>query len=138
MPIQRIEHFLVLTDDIEATRRFYCDALGFTAGFRPELGFAGYWLYAGDVPCIHVGEWRGYERFTAEAGIPMSRRASGTGALDHVAFNATGFDEIKARLDVAGLDYAQNALDEIGLRQIFVEDPNGVTIELSFRAEPAA
>lgn len=138
MPVHRIEHYFVLTDDIESTKRFYCDALGFTVGFRPELSFAGYWLYAGDVPCIHVGEWEGYARFTAENGIPMSERASGTGPLDHVAFNATGFEAMKARLDAARVTYHENTLADIGLSQIFVEDPNGVTVEMNFRGEPAA
>lgn len=138
MPVHRIEHYFVLTDDIEATKRFYCDALGFTVGFRPELSFPGYWLYAGDVPCIHVGEWAGYARFTAENGIPMSTRASGTGPLDHVAFNATGFEDMKTRLDAAGVTFHQNTLADIGLSQIFVEDPNGVTVEMNFRGEPAA
>ena len=27
-------------------------------GFRPDLGFPGYWLYAGDVPCIHIAASR--------------------------------------------------------------------------------
>lgn len=136
MPVNRIEHFLVLTDDIEVTRRFYCDVLGFTVGFRPELGFPGYWLYAGDVACIHIGEWDAYARFTAQADIPISARASGTGPLDHVAFNATGFDDMKARLDTARVAYKHNTIDEIGLSQIFVEDPNGITIEMNFRSAP--
>jgi len=138
MPVQRIEHVFVQTDDIEATKRFYCEALGFEVGFRPALGFPGYWLYAGGVPCIHVGDRRAYERWTAEQDLPFSEHARGTGPLDHVAFNATGFDEVKARLDKAGVEYKQNTLEDIGLSQIFVEDPNGVTIEMNFRAEPAA
>ena len=28
MPLTKLEHYLVISDDIEATRRFYCDALG--------------------------------------------------------------------------------------------------------------
>lgn len=138
MPVQRIEHVFVMTDDIEATRRFYCDGLGFEVGFRPDLAFPGFWLYAGDVPCIHVGERRAYERWTAERGLPFSERAIGTGPLDHVAFNATGFDDMKARLDAAGVEYEQNTLHDIGLSQIFVKDPNGVTIEMSFRAATGA
>lgn len=133
MPVERIEHFLVLTDDIEETKRFYCDVLGFAEGYRPELGFPGYWLYAGEVPCIHIGERDAYRGFTKAFDIPFSERASGTGPVDHVAFNATGFAETKARLDAAGIGYKQNTLSEIGLSQIFVEDPNGVTLELNFR-----
>ena len=70
MPITQLEHFLVLTDDIEVTRRFYCDALGLAVGPRPPLAFAGYWLYVGNTPCVHVAERASYERHSATVGIP--------------------------------------------------------------------
>jgi len=41
MPLEKMEHYLVLTDDIEATRDFYVNALGMYVGARPPLGFAG-------------------------------------------------------------------------------------------------
>lgn len=135
MPLDRIEHFFVSTDDIEATRRFYCDVLGLTVGPRPELSFPGYWLYSGDVPCIHVGEREAYGDYAAATRVPFSERAAGTGPIDHIAFNARGFDEMRAQLDAAGTDYRDNRLDEFGLRQLFVKDPNGITIELNFRAD---
>ena len=133
MPVQRLEHFLVISEDIDATRDFYCDVLGMTVGFRPELDFPGYWLYLGDVGCLHLAEWETYARWTKEVDIPMSTKAPGSGPVDHIAFNATGFDEIIARLDQRGLGYKQNRLDDIGLRQIFLKDPNGITLELNFR-----
>jgi catechol 2,3-dioxygenase-like lactoylglutathione lyase family enzyme len=134
MPLLRIEHYLVLSDDIDNTRDFYRDVLGLREGFRPELGFPGYWLYAGDVPCIHIAEWQSYAVWTKEVGIPISTRARSTGALDHIAFNANDFDEVRARLVRHGLEVSENLLDEIGLRQIFIHDPNGVPIELNFRS----
>ena len=60
MPITHLEHFLVLTDDIEATRDFYRDVLGLTVGPRPPLPFTGYWLYAGGAPCVHIAERASY------------------------------------------------------------------------------
>jgi len=39
MPLQRLEHYLVLSDDIHGTRDFYRDVLGMADGFRPELDF---------------------------------------------------------------------------------------------------
>jgi len=134
MPLLRIEHYLVLSDDIDDTRAFYRDVLGLRDGFRPDLGFPGYWLYAGDVPCIHVAEWKSYAVWTKEVGIPISTRAPSTGAVDHIAFNASGFDEVRARLVNRGIEISENLLDEIGLRQIFIRDPNGVPIELNFRS----
>jgi len=134
MPLLRLEHYLVLSDDIDATRDFYCDVLGMREGFRPKLGFPGYWLYVGDVPSIHIAEWESYAVWTKEVGIPISSRAESTGAVDHIAFNASGFDEVRARLQARGLEISENLLDEIGLRQLFIYDPNGVPIELNFRS----
>jgi len=134
MPLLRLEHYLVLSDDIDRTRDFYRDVLGMREGFRPKLGFAGYWLYVGDVPSIHIAEWKSYEVWTKEVGIPISSRAASTGAVDHIAFNASGFDEMRARLQARGIEINENLLDEIGLRQIFIYDPNGVPIELNFRS----
>ena len=134
MPLLRLEHYLVLSDDIDGTRDFYCDVLGMREGFRPKLGFPGYWLYVGDVPSIHIAEWESYAVWTKEVGIPISSRAESTGAVDHIAFNASGFDEVRARLQARGLEISANLLDEIGLRQLFIYDPNGVPIELNFRS----
>jgi catechol 2,3-dioxygenase-like lactoylglutathione lyase family enzyme len=134
MPLLKLEHYLVLSDDIDGTRDFYCDVLGMREGFRPKLGFPGYWLYVGDVPSIHIAEWESYAVWTKAVGIPISSRAESTGAVDHIAFNASGFDEVRARLQARGLEISENLLDEIGLRQLFIYDPNGVPIELNFRS----
>jgi catechol 2,3-dioxygenase-like lactoylglutathione lyase family enzyme len=133
MPLLRMEHYLVLSDDIDETKRFYCDALGFEQGFRPDLEFPGYWLYLGDTPCIHIAEWQSYAVWTKEVGIPISTKAESTGPVDHIAFNASGFAEMRARLLERGVALSENLLDEIGLRQLFLHDPNGVAIELNFR-----
>jgi catechol 2,3-dioxygenase-like lactoylglutathione lyase family enzyme len=108
--------------------------LGMTEGFRPELDFPGFWLYLGDVPCIHIAEWQSYAAWTKKVGIPVSTRASSTGSVDHIAFNGTGFAEVRARLVARGLAFSENALDDIGLTQMFFRDPNGVPIEINFRS----
>jgi catechol 2,3-dioxygenase-like lactoylglutathione lyase family enzyme len=128
-----MEHYLVLSDDIDETKDFYCSALGMREGFRPDLEFPGYWLYLGDTPCIHIAEWQTYAAWTNEVGIPISVKAAGTGPVDHIAFNASGFAQMRARLVERGLALSENLLDEIGLRQLFLYDPNGVAIELNFR-----
>ena len=133
MPVERMEHFLVIAEDIEETKNFYCDILGLTPGFRPDLDFPGYWLYLGDVPCLHIAEWKTYAVFTKRVDIPMSTKSVGTGPLDHIAFNATGFDDIARKLNKRKIPYKDNRLDDIGLAQIFIQDPNGVTLELNFR-----
>ena len=133
MPLHRLEHYLVLSDDIDGTRDFYCDVLGMTQGFRPQLDFPGYWLYLGDTACIHIAEWPSYEEWTKKVGLPVSTRAASTGAVDHIAFNGTGFDEMRARLVARNLAFSESSLDDIGLKQMFLRDPNGVPIEINFR-----
>jgi len=130
-----MEHYLVLTDDIDATRDFYRDVLGMKVGFRPPLGFPGHWLYIGDTPCIHIAEWKTYTAHSNAIGIPVTTRAAGTGSFDHIAFNGSRFDEVIANLDRHGIRYGVNAVPNVGLRQIFLNDPNGVKIELNFMPE---
>jgi len=123
----------VLTNDIDKTKDFYCDVLGMRVGFRPELDFAGYWLYLDDVAVVHIADHASYIVWTRNVGIPISSGPPGTGALDHIAFNATDFDATLRRLDAAGLGPSHNILADIRLKQIFIADPNGLGIELNFR-----
>jgi catechol 2,3-dioxygenase-like lactoylglutathione lyase family enzyme len=133
MPLTKMEHYLVLTDDIDATRDFYVQALGMHVGPRPPLGFPGYWVYVGDTPCIHIAEWKTYSAHSLEQGIAVTARADGTGPLDHIAFNAHDYDEVVARLDAHGVPAARNDVPGGVLRQLFLQDPNGVKIEINVR-----
>jgi catechol 2,3-dioxygenase-like lactoylglutathione lyase family enzyme len=137
MPLTKLEHYLVLTDDIDATRDFYCNALGMRVGPRPPLNFAGYWVYLREVPCIHIADWQSYQAHSEASGIAISTRAPGTGPVDHIAFNAIDYESVKARLRAHGIVAAENVVPGIGLRQLFLSDPNGVKIELNIPAEPA-
>jgi catechol 2,3-dioxygenase-like lactoylglutathione lyase family enzyme len=136
MPLLQLEHYLVLSDDIDATRDFYCAALGMRQGPRPPLDFPGYWVYLREVPCIHIADWSGYRAYAEAIGIGMSTRAAGTGPVDHIAFSAVDYVSVKARLRGAGVAAAENLVPGIGLRQLFLLDPNGVKIEINIPAEP--
>jgi len=128
-----MEHYLVLTSDLDATRDFYRDALGMTEGFRPLLGFPGYWMYIGTTPVIHIAEWNTYTAHSNGKDIPVTAPAASTGAFDHVAFNAEDFAGVIARLERHGVTPARNLASRSGMRQLFVFDPNGVKIEINFR-----
>lgn len=133
MPVTQLEHFLVVSGALEETRDFYRDVLGLEVGPRPDLGFAGYWLYLDEVACLHLADRESYTDYKARVGTPVPQQTADTGAIDHIAFNATDFDATIARLEAKGLDYRQNFIGDIGLRQIFIQDPNKVTLELNFR-----
>jgi catechol 2,3-dioxygenase-like lactoylglutathione lyase family enzyme len=126
MPLHGLGHALVLTDDLEATRAFYCDVLGLETGVRPPLAFPGYWLYLDGVACMHVAERAAYEAEVDRLGL---RRAQGP--VDHLAFDAADHEALVARLDAAGIRAVSNDVPAAGIRQLFLEDPNGVRIELN-------
>jgi catechol 2,3-dioxygenase-like lactoylglutathione lyase family enzyme len=131
MPLTKLEHLLVLTDDVDATRNFYCDALGLRPGERPPLDFPGYWLYLDDVPCVHVAERNAYAAHSRTLGIEASPEADGTGAVDHLAFNGADYDAVVERLERRGIEAVRNEVPGIGMRQLFLTDPNGVKIEIN-------
>ena len=58
MPAQSLNHYTILTRDLEATKDFYTDVVGLTVGDRPPLAFPGYWLYCGGVPTVHLIGYR--------------------------------------------------------------------------------
>jgi len=133
MPLIKLEHYLVLTDNIDATRDFYVEALGMQVGFRPPLGFPGHWVYIGDTPVIHIAEWVTYTAHSKRKGVEVTTRASETGPVDHIAFAAQDYDGVLAQLQRLGV--AVRANDNPGniVRQLFLFDPNGIKIEINFR-----
>jgi catechol 2,3-dioxygenase-like lactoylglutathione lyase family enzyme len=128
MAVGGLQHLLVLTDDIDATRDFWCAALELEQGERPPLEFPGYWLYADGAPCVHVADRAAYEAHSESIGIPASALP-----VDHVAFGEDGYDEVVARLARHGIDAAVNEVPAAGLRQLFIEDPNGVKVEINVK-----
>ena len=121
-----MEHLLVLTDDTDGTRDFYCTALGLEVGERPPLEFPGYWLYLGGVPCVHVADREAYTAHSEQVGVPAA-----AGPVDHVAFNGDDYEEAAARLEREGIEARVNTLPGVGLRQLFFEDPNGLKVEIN-------
>ena len=145
MAIEGMNHFTILTDDVEATRDFYCVLLDLTVGWRPDFNFPGLWLYAGDTATyanavVHIigydaDDPEGLKQYLGERD-PASLQ--GTGVVDHVAFFATGLAQTLARLQAHGVEGRERSVPVLGLHQVFVDDPNGVVVELNFPAAEKA
>jgi catechol 2,3-dioxygenase-like lactoylglutathione lyase family enzyme len=125
MPIQRMDHFTIVTDRLEQTLAFYA-MLGLNAGPRPNFGVPGAWLYAADRPILHVIE---------VTDMPEPRR----GALDHMAYRAQGLLATTRLLEERGIAHRIiRTPAPFRMWQLFFEDPNGVDVELDFDAEEIA
>ncbi len=137
MGITRLDHYSIRTDDLETTRDFYVEALGLVDGPRPPFPFPGYWLYCGDRPVVHlIGlDPGGAQGLTDYMGADRKQVLKGGGAVDHVAFNADNLDGMRTRLESLGIDYRERDVPDMHLHQVFVQDPNGFTIEINFWAD---
>jgi catechol 2,3-dioxygenase-like lactoylglutathione lyase family enzyme len=133
MPLTYMEHFLLQTEDIEATKDWYVKVLGFRVGPSPDFKFPVYWLYLGDRDVLHIttGGKNVSENRKKYVG-QQSDVTSGTGVIDHVAFRATGLHEMIDHLSKSDIDFKERQVDDQGLYQLFLFDPNGVKVELNF------
>lgn len=134
MALRKLAHYAVRARDLEASRRFYEDVLLLRAGRRPPFAFPGVWLYLGEdeseFGVVHlVGEGAGAADYLGEVSAPDT---SGTGRLDHIAFLADDWPDLRARCQAAGVTYAERIVPGLGLRQVFLSDPSGVTVEVNF------
>lgn len=139
MPLSHIEHFLVAADDIDATRDWYARILGMKSGPHPDFGFPVHWMYIGDVDFVHIGpsaKMAG-ENQKKYLGRTSQGSAAGTGALDHIAFRATGLRQTLEHLHAEGVPFTQRRANGQALFQLFFYDPNGIKIELNFDAAEA-
>lgn len=139
MSLSHIEHFLVQTEDMEKTRDWYVDVLGMKVGPHPDFKFPVCWLYVGDEPVVHIAEGgKGVSENRKQYLGQQSEATYGSGVVDHIAFRATGLQSMLDHLNAKNIEFKQRQVDDQGLYQLFMFDPNGVKIELNFAAGEAA
>ena len=138
MPLTHLEHFLVQTEDLDGTVDWYVNVLGMEEGPHPDFKMPVRWLYVGDVPVLHltIGGANVSENRKKYLG-QQSTATKGSGVVDHVAFRATGLPEMMEHLDAKGIEYTKRQVNDQGLFQLFLIDPNEVKVELNFAADEA-
>lgn len=122
MQITRLDHVNLRTTQLEAMIDWYVDVLGLINGARPDFGFPGAWLYAGDVAIVHlVG-------VAQDAGVGSETALK----LEHFAMRATDAVGFEARLRDRGVDFRKSGIDELGLVAFNIWDPDGNHIHVDF------
>jgi catechol 2,3-dioxygenase-like lactoylglutathione lyase family enzyme len=121
-------HLAIKTADLARTLAFWTGIIGLREIARPDFGYPGAWLACGQPggqAIIHV-----------YAGGPALGSAgvveSGSAAIDHVSLACTGYHAYIARFRAAGLDWREFLVPGTTLWQLFVYDPSGVQLELTF------
>ncbi|MEP6503360.1 MAG: VOC family protein, partial [Betaproteobacteria bacterium] len=131
-PVTALNHYFVRAMDLDRTRAFYCDVLGFEVMPRPDFPFPGYWLGVGGSVQVHMGPHGIANADLYYLGTTPESATSNSGVVDHIAFLATEPEAFADRLAAAGVPSRKRYLADIALFQMFVKDPDGLTIELNF------
>jgi catechol 2,3-dioxygenase-like lactoylglutathione lyase family enzyme len=138
MPLTSLNHFLLVATDLERTREFYERVLGMEVDpARPDFGFPGYWLKANGETCVHLA-WQEpneiRDRFLLKK---HPKGTTGSGAVDHIAFLAQNAGQVRERIQKHDVEMHFRSFPDAQppLFQIFLKDPDDVTIELNFLGE---
>jgi catechol 2,3-dioxygenase-like lactoylglutathione lyase family enzyme len=144
MPLT-LNHYSIRTIDLDACRAFYVNVLGLTVGPRPPFPFPGLWLYRGDHAdysnaVVHIigidrNDPEGLKRYLGDRN---ESSLNGTGAIDHIAFSADGLSAMIDHLHTKEVAFRERSVPALGLHQLFLDDPNGVIIELNYPAAEKA
>lgn len=128
-----INHLALVTDDMDATVRFYHGVLG--ARLVATIGtpdFRHYFFEFGTQNTVAFFEYSGLEvpTFSKPAGIPDPRAPQ----FDHLSFNVPDEDALVALRDTlksAGCEVT-DVVDHTFIRSIYFNDPNGIALEASW------
>lgn len=117
MKVKSIGHICILSKDLEATKRFYCDLLGFEKvfDFIKNGRVSGFYLKVGDRNFIEVFENKETENTHSK--------------ILHICFEAEDIKELKKSLASKNIETTDIILGSDNSYQFWVKDPDGIDIE---------
>ncbi|MDB5775480.1 MAG: glyoxalase [Herbaspirillum sp.] len=128
MVITGLLHVAIKTANLAATVAFYTKVLGLRETARPDFGYPGAWIA---VP-TPVGEAVIHIYAGGPALGPEGKVTSGSGAIDHVSITAVGWNAFRRQFEKFGLPWREFLIPNTSYWQLFVYDPSGVQLELTF------
>jgi len=127
-------HVAITTRDLDATHRFYIEAMGFElvkveAAPTTESGWARHLFYdTGNGEMLAV--WDIHDAALTEYRTEISTGLGLPPWANHIAFGAEDLDDLKLRLE-RWLDFGLDCvrIDHGWCTSIYADDPNGITVE---------
>lgn len=120
-----IHHAVLICSDVEQTIRFYQDLLGF-----PLVELVENRDYAGSTHFFFDLGNRTLLGFFDFPGLGLEPGIEAIGGVQHIAISAAReqWEEVRARLDAAGIEYGgpDRGIEE----SMYFRDPDGIQIEL--------
>lgn len=127
MTVRGLNHFNITASRalIEQVKQFYTEVVGLELGPRAHLNHDGYWLYAGAMPIVHLS--------VANDMHPVLRDAKGY--FNHISLSCVGLKSAIARMEATQTPYRLVRLLDVCQTQLFITDPAGTGVELTFFEE---
>ena len=135
MPVTSLNHYLIVSRNLERSKKFYQEVLGLEVAERPDFGFPGYWLKTGDNICVHLASQDPNKIRDQFLLKKHPKGTNGSGSVDHIAFLAQNPEAVRARIQKNKVELHYRSFPDAKLFQIFLKDPDDVTIELNFLGE---
>jgi len=135
MPVTALNHYLIVSKNLERSKKFYQKVLGLDLADRPDFGFPGYWLKTGDNICVHLASQNPNQTRDKYLLKKHPRGTNGSGSVDHIAFLAKDPEAVRDRIKRNKVEMHVRSFPDAKLFQIFLKDPDSVTIELNFLGE---
>jgi catechol 2,3-dioxygenase-like lactoylglutathione lyase family enzyme len=105
---------------LPAVEAFYVRHLGLRAGPRPLFDVPGVWLYSSGTAVVHV------------LGVAQEGDVTTNGSFDHVSFQGVDLEKTRSALIADGVQFDQVPVPGWPIEQLFLRDPTGLKIELTF------
>jgi glyoxylase I family protein len=121
--VKGVHHVSFRVDDLDASMHFYSRTLGFQPIERPDLGFRGVWLRAGDVE-LHLLEVPG-------TGATGTNPSEPTALANHLGLGVDELGPVRSYFEQQGVPvYALSDFPS----QLWVQDPDGNVVEFIARS----
>jgi catechol 2,3-dioxygenase-like lactoylglutathione lyase family enzyme len=133
-----LDHFTIKTSKVEMTAQFYEQSIGLYRGPRPQFSLPGAWMYNDDGhPILHLVSLS--EGYTTEASVAYFRckgDQSGTQTIGYIFFKGDHLASTQQHFVRQKIPFRERVIPEINVHQLFLDDPNGITIEITFPFSP--
>lgn len=113
------DHVNVRTANLDAMIEWYGRVLGMKPGKRPAFPFPGAWLYLGEQAILHL------------VGVE-AEPASVEPKIEHFALRAEGLKTFLAHLERESVPARTGRIEDFGITQVNIHDPDGNHIHVDF------
>lgn len=125
MPVTALHHFTIrcAPEELPQLVDFYVRVMRLTVGARPDIPAPGAWLYADGQPIVHL---------FAHLATPDAPADPATGHVDHISFRTHDLPEMRTHLRALGIPFEEAPIPGWAIHQLFLRDPRGLKIEMTF------